>query len=353
MVTGMGLAGVLRQHYSKWLLYPLIGALVIANTINAGADLGAIGAAFNLLIPALSVRLLIVPIGLTVLLIEIWGSYRTIARALKWLTFSLFAYIATPFFAHPNLHAVLLGTVVPSLTLDRKFLAMIVAILGTTISPYLFFWQANQEVEEETAQGRVTVADREGATTTEMEDATTDVGIGMLFSNIVMYFIILATGATLFQSGKVTIESAADAALALRPLAGNLASLLFTLGIVGTGLLAVPILTASSAYAVAELFGWPAGLDRKPKKARAFYAVIALETVVAILMNYIGINPMKALVWTAVMNGFVAPPLLVVILITARDERIMGRWATGRWLNALGWFTVVTMTLAAVGLLFS
>jgi NRAMP (natural resistance-associated macrophage protein)-like metal ion transporter len=266
LVSGEGLASLLRKHYSRWLLYPAVLALVIANTINAGADIGAIAAAFNLLIP-IPAYWFVVPIVALILGLQIFGSYRLIANIFKWLTLALFAYIGAALLSKPNWSEVLHATFVPSVQLNAAFLATVVAILGTTISPYLFFWQADQEVEEQISMGRRRLWQRRGATNAEMRYAWWDVNIGMFFSNVVMYFIILATGATLFQSGQTTIQSATDAAQALRPLAGDAATALFALGLTGSGFLAAPILTGSAAFGVAEAFGWRRGLDEKPWRA--------------------------------------------------------------------------------------
>ena len=251
MVTGMGLAGVLRRHYPKALLYPVVAGLVVANTINAGADIGAIAAAVNLLVP-IPVTAMIVPSALAILALQVWGSYRLIATTFKWLTLALLAYIGAAFYARPDVWQVLHGTFIPTLTFDARFLTTLVAILGTTISPYLFFWQASQEVEEEISMGRRTLKARQGATDDELRYAGWDVVTGMFFSNVVMYFIILATAATLFKAGKTDIQSATEAAQALRPLAGDGAYILLALGLIGAGFLGVPILTGSSAYATAE-----------------------------------------------------------------------------------------------------
>jgi NRAMP (natural resistance-associated macrophage protein)-like metal ion transporter len=353
MVSGRGLAGVLRAHYPRWLLYPVVLTLLVANTINAGVDLGAIAAGINLLAPALPIALLVVPVTLLILVVQIWGSYRLIARIFKWLTLALFAYIGAAFFARPELGDVLRGTFLPAVHFDAAFLSMLVAILGTTISPYLFFWQSNLEVEEEKDRGRKRLWKRRGATDNELHYAAWDVNLGMLFSNVVMYFIILASAATLHRDGITNIESAADAARALRPLAGEWAQLLFTLGMVGAGLLAVPVLTTASAYAVCEAFGWKQGLNQKPWRARAFYAVIAVSTVAGMLINYAGINPVQALFWTAVINGFLAPPLLVVILLVANNRRVMGERTNGLGMNVLGWLTTALMFAAAVGLVLT
>jgi NRAMP (natural resistance-associated macrophage protein)-like metal ion transporter len=352
MVTGRGLADVVRKHYSRALLYPVVIGLLIANTINAGADIGAIAAAINLLVP-IPILAMIVPISIIILVIQIWGSYRLIAKTFKWLTLALFAYIASALYSKPNLGEVLRGTFVPTFRFDSTFLAMLVAILGTTISPYLFFWQANQELEEEISMGRTTLRQRKGATNKELKYAAWDTIIGMLFSNVVMYFIILATGATLFKAGKTDIQSATDAAQALRPLAGNGASILLALGLIGAGFLAVPILTGSGAYALAEALGWKRSLDDKPRRAKAFYAVITLSTLVGMLINFIGVNPIKALFWTAVINGFLAPPLLVVIMMIANNKKIMGDRVNGVWLNTLGWITTLAMFAAAIALVLT
>lgn len=349
MVSGRGLAGVLRQHYSKSLLYPAILGLVVANTINAAADLGAIAAAINLLIP-IRIVYLVLPVTLAILVIQIFCSYRTVANVFKWLTLALLAYIGSAFFAHPHASDVIRGTLVPGFSLNAKSISIVVAILGTTISPYLFFWQSNQEVEEQIEMGRTTLKQRKGATDNELKYAAWDVLTGMFFSNAVMYFIILATAATLFQTGKVDIQSATEAAQALAPIAGNAAKLLLAVGLIGAGLLAVPILTGSSAYAVAECFGWKHGLNRKLANAREFYALIAGSTVIAMLLNFVGINPIKALFWAAVLNGVLAPPILIVVMLISRNGEVMGIRKNGKLLNGLGWTTVVLMSAAVVGL---
>jgi NRAMP (natural resistance-associated macrophage protein)-like metal ion transporter len=240
MVGGQGLAGVIRDHYPRWLLYPVVLALLVANTINVGADLGAIAAAINLLVPALPPVWLVVPIALVILGLVVFGSYRLIARTFKWLPLALFAYIASSFLARPDWGEVLRGTLLPSFSMDSTFLTTLVAILGTTISPYLFFWQASHEVEEEVEMGRVRLWQRKGASDAELKYAAWDVNTGMCFSNVVMYFIILATAATLFKTGQTDINSATDATQALRPLAGDLAYVLLAAGLIGSGFLAVP-----------------------------------------------------------------------------------------------------------------
>jgi Mn2+/Fe2+ NRAMP family transporter len=331
-------------------LYLAVFSLVIANSINAGADIGAIAAGINLLLPV-PVWMMILPIALAVVALQIWGSYQFIANTFKWLTVALFAYVLSAFFCKPNFTEVLRNTFIPSFPWNKNFLALTVAILGTTISPYMFFWQSSQEVEEEIAAGRKTLKQRKGATDRELRYAALDVNLGMVLSNAVMYFIILSTAATLFKAGKTNIQSATDAAEALRPLAGRAAEALLAIGLIGAGFLAVPILTGSSAYAVAESFGWEHGFDKRPKRAKGFYWLIALSTFFGMSINFVGINPVKALFWTAVINGFLAPPLLILILMVSNNPKVMGERVNGKLLNSLGWFTAIVMSAAAVGLI--
>jgi NRAMP (natural resistance-associated macrophage protein)-like metal ion transporter len=352
MVSGMGLTAVLRRHYSRNLLYLAVSGLVIANTINAGADIGAMAAAINLLIPV-PIAALIVPIALVILALQIWGSYRLIAKTFKWLTLALFAYIGSALYAKPDALQVIKATFIPRLSFDAGFLSMLVALLGTTISPYLFFWQADQEVEEEIGFGRVTPAQRRGATDAEMKYARWDVYIGGFLSNLVMYFIILATAATLFKAGQTNIQSAADAAQALKPLAGRGSSVLLAIGLIGSGFLAVPILTGSSGYAVTAAFRGKYGFNQKLRHAKLFYGVIIGSTLVGLLINFVGINPIRALFLAAVINGFLAPPLLVVIMLIASNRKIMGDRVNGRWTNILGWTTTLVMFAAAVALVLT
>lgn len=245
------------------------------------------------------------------------------------------------------------ATFIPTVRFDSTYLATLVAILGTTISPYLFFWQASEEVEEEVSMGRKRLWQRVGATDEELKYAAWDVSLGMIFCNVVFYFVILGTASTLHVAGKTDIESVTDAAQALRPLAGQAASVLFALGIIGAGFLAVPVLTGSAAYAIAEAFGWEYGLDEKPENAKQFYAAIALSTAIGMLINFMGINPIKALFWTAVINGFLAPPLLVVIMLVANNKEVMGERTNGNWMNILGWITAVVMFAAAIALVLT
>jgi NRAMP (natural resistance-associated macrophage protein)-like metal ion transporter len=350
LVTGKGLGAVLRQYYHPAIAVPLVISLAIANTINAGADIGAIAASVNLILPV-RVEALIVPIAAMLLALMVWGSYRTIASIFKWLALALFAYIGAALFAHPNAIEVLKGTFVPRISWNGAYLATLVGILGTTISPYMFFWQATQEVEEDIDMGRVHQWQRTGTTDAELKYASWDINAGMLFSNIVMYFIILATAATLYKTGHTHINTAADAAQALEPIAGKAAGMLLALGMIGAGFLAVPILIGSSAYAMSEVFGWRYGLSKHPGRAPQFYVIIILAMVVGIELNFIGISPILALFWTAVLNGFLAPVLLLVIMLVSNNRKIMGDRTNGVGLNILGWATTIAMALAAVALI--
>jgi NRAMP (natural resistance-associated macrophage protein)-like metal ion transporter len=349
MVSGMGLAGVLRQHYPRWLLYPVVLALVVANTINAGADLGAIAAGLNLLVP-IPTPVLVVPVTLGILAVQVWGSYRLIATVFKWITLVLFAYVAAGLLAKPDLREVLLATLIPSFPRDGAFVSTLVAMVGTTLSPYLHFWQASQQVEEEVAKGRVRLWQRRGATRKEIEHAAIDVRAGMFFACLVMYFILLSTAATLFKAGQHEVATAADAAEALRPVAGDAATMLFAVGLIGAGMLAVPVLTTGAAYALAEAAGWRYGLNEEPKDAKQFYATIAALTLVGMALNYVGVNPITALVWAATINGLLAPVLLVVLLVVSNDRRVMGSRANGKRTNTLGALTALAAMAAAAGL---
>jgi len=353
MVTGTGLAGVLREHYPRWVLWTSLTTLILANTINAGADIGAIGAALNLFVP-IKVTLLVIPVTLLLLTFQVLGSYRLLTRIFKWLALALFAYIGAAILAKPDWGAVLKASLVPSWNSQPAYGMTLVAILGTTISPYLFFWQTNQEVEEEIEKGRVQHWQRLGASVSELNHAFWDVALGMFFCNLVFYFVIIAAGATLHQAGQTQIETAAQAAAALEPLAGPWAKALFAVGLIGAGLLAVPVLTGSSAYAVAEGLGHRHGLSQKPSQARLFYALIVLGTLAGLGLNYLGVSPIRALLLTAVLNGLMSPPLLVLILCVANNKKIMGCEHTNGWiLNFFAGLATLAMFAAAAGLFFT
>jgi NRAMP (natural resistance-associated macrophage protein)-like metal ion transporter len=349
LVTGKGLAGVLREHYHR-ALFPAVISLVIANTLNAGADIGAIAAAINLLVP-IPAMVFIVPVSLGIVALQVFGGYRLIDKVFKWLSLALLAYIGAALFARPDIVKVLLGSLVPTISFDPKYLGILVALLGTTISPYLFFWQASQEVEEQISIGRRTLRHRQGATRFELKYALWDTVAGMVFSEIVAYFIILTTGATLFVAGNHDVASATDAAQALRPLAGDASAALLAIGLIGAGVLAVPVLTGSAAYGVSEAFGWRSGLDRKPAAAWQFYLVIVAATLVGMAINFLGINAITALVLSAVLNGIIAVPLVFLVMVVCNDRAAMGQRTNGRLLNVVGWTTTIAMGLAAVGLI--
>ncbi|TMF80151.1 MAG: divalent metal cation transporter [Chloroflexi bacterium] len=349
LVSGTGLAGILKEHYPRWVLYPAVGLVVVANAVNIGADLGAIADAAGIIIGT-AVPWLVVPIALALVALQVFARYRFIERVFKYLTIALLAYVIDAVVVHPPLGETLRATIVPTISTDQNYTATLVAILGTTISPYLFFWQTSQEVEEEREAGRKTREQRRGASRFELRIATIDVTVGMLVSNLVMYFIILATALTLHANGKIDISTGADAAQALGPLAGDLAGLIFAFGMIGTGLLAVPVLAGASAYAVSETFGWREGLDEDWRTARPFYGIVALATIVGLVIPFTGVKPIDALFFTSVLNGVAAPFLLVVIMLAARNTKVMGQQTIGPVLTALGWITTVAMFAALVGL---
>ena len=349
LVSGRGLASVIRRRYSPRVLWGACALLVVANVINIGADLGGMAAVSEMVTGVRAVFWTPLYAGFIVSLL-FWSSYRQIARIFKWLTLVLFAYVLTAFLAHPDWGAVLRATVVPRVEWSNGFLAIFVGILGTTISPYLFFWQAAQEVEEDRAAGRRTVRQRRGATDAELRRARTDVVTGMFFSNLVMYFIILTTAATLHAGGQTTIATARQAAEALRPLAGEWAYWLFAIGLIGTGMLGVPVLAGSCAYAVAEAEIWRGSLEDTPRLARRFYAVVAVSMLVGLALNFVGLDAVTMLFWSAVVNGVLASPLIVLVVLLTSDPTVMGQRVNPPLLRWLGWATAVIMTAAAVGM---
>jgi NRAMP (natural resistance-associated macrophage protein)-like metal ion transporter len=351
LVTGKGLAGVLREHYHR-VLYPAVIALVIANTLNAGADIGAIAAAINLLVPV-PTMVFIIPVSVGIIALQLLGSYRLIEKVFKWLTLALLAYVGAALFSKPDALQVLAGTFIPTIKLEPAYIGILVALLGTTISPYLFFWQASQEVEDQISIGRRSLRHRQGVTRFELKYALWDTSAGMIFSEIVAYVIILASGATLFAAGKTDVTSATDAAQALRPLAGDAAAILLAVGLIGAGVLAVPVLTGSAAYAISESFSWRSGLDQKLSRAPRFYLVIVAATLTGMAINFLGINPITALVLSAVVNGLVAAPLLVLVMLVCNDPAAMGERTNGRLLNILGWTTTIVMAVASIGLILT
>ncbi len=355
IVTGKGIAKNIKLHYTKALLYPIVLLLLIANIINLGTDLGAMAAATQLLIP-IDFKFLTIIFTLIILFLEIFTSYRQYAKILKWLALSLFAYILTGLFIQNNWLKVLKFSIVPNIQFNFSFLFLIVGVLGTTISPYMMFWQANEEIEEEKTHH---ILPKSGGIPhvgiRYIGKMRLDTLLGMLFSEITTWFIIVTTAATLNMHGITDIQTASQAAQALEPLvhtfpyAGTIAKVLFSLGIIGTGLLAVPIFAAGASYAICEVFDLQEGLDRKFSQAKAFYLVILIATIVGLSINIIGINPIKALVYTAVINGIISVPLIGMILLITNNKKIMGGFTNHIWTNIIGITTFIIMGLAATG----
>ena len=349
MVTGSGLATNMAKRLPIWLTVPLALAVVAANIVNAGADLEGMAASAHMVagFPDIAWVLLF---GVVLVVLQVFCNFRTIFTVVKWLTVVLFAYIITAFVVHPSWLDVFRHLAVPEIHVNAAWLTTLMGVFGTTITPYLFFWQSDLEVEEEKSMGREHTEDRVGATPAEIADAHLDINIGMIFSNVVAFFIIVTTAATLYAHGHTNIQSAQDAARALEPLAGRFAYLLFTLGMVGTGLLAIPALVGSSAYVVAETVGWRRGLDMKLKRAPGFYGALVVGMIVAIGMGFFRVDPIHALYWSAVINGVVAVPLLAVIVWFASSRAIMGEWRSSPIARVWGWGTVATMGAAAIAM---
>lgn len=345
--TGRGIAQNLKEHYPRPLLRFVVLLLLVANVINLGADLGAMGAALGLIVPG-PVLPATIAFGLVSILLEVFVSYSRYASVLKWATLSLFSYFAVVMLANVDWYAAIKGTVIPAFSFDSDHAMALVAVLGTTISPYLFFWQSAQEVEEQHRRHVKPLMVSPKTAGAELKRIRTDTLVGMSFSNLTAIVIVIATAATLHQAGITQIDSAVEAATALRPLAGDLAFALFALGIISTGLLAVPVLAGSAAYAVAETFGWREGLDQRPHEAKAFYAVITLSTLAGVAMNFLSINPMKALYWSAVVNGLLSPPLMIVTMLIASNRAVMGELVITRGLAIGGWISTAVMTIVAV-----
>ena len=344
--TGKGIAQNLRQHYRPAVLRAVVILLLIANVINLGADLGAMGAVLALIVPG-PMLLFTALFGVASVVLEVWLSYARYASILKWSTLSLFSYVAVVFVSHVPWGEAIRNTLVPTFNFDKDHAMALVAIFGTTISPYLFFWQAGQEVEEQHRRHVKPLMVTPKTAGVELKRIRTDTLVGMGFSHLTALFIIIATAATLHAHGITNVTSAAQAAEALRPIAGQFAFALFAVGIIGTGLLAVPVLAGSAAYAVSETFDWTEGLDREPREAKAFYTVIALATLGGVALNFIGIDPMSALYWAAVVNGLLAPPLMVVTMLIARNPAVMGDLVIGRALAFGGWLATAVMWLVA------
>ena len=350
IITGRGLAGNLRLHHPKWVLWGACILLLIANTVNIGADLAGMAEATELITGVSSMVWTPVYTAVIVSLL-VWSSYRRIARYFKWLTLVLFAYIGAAFLSHPDWKAIAISTLSPHVEWSGEYLSVLVGIFGTTISPYLFFWQASQEVEEERALGRKTVPERRGATPDELRDARNDTITGMFFSNVIMFFIILTTAATLHGHGLTHITTAREAAEALRPLAGAGAYALFTLGLIGTGMLSVPVLAGSSAYAISEAAKWPNSLEYRPRRARQFYYVIAVSMALGLILDYTGFNAVTMLFGAAVVNGVLASPLILLVLLLTNNGKVMQRHTNPPFLRFLGLTAFLVMSFAAIAMM--
>jgi NRAMP (natural resistance-associated macrophage protein)-like metal ion transporter len=359
LVTGHGLAAIIKQHFPRWVLYVVAFLLVAANTLNIGADIEAMAASIHLVFPIVPTAisaLLVVALTLTLL---VFMSYKTYVKYLKWVALVLFSYLIVAFLSHVDWGVALKSLVVPAITLDAGYITMLVAILGTTISPYMFFWQANMEVEEAIASGSITSSDPQLKHPRKLflgrraiNDMQIDINVGMFYSELIMFFIIVSTASTIYKAGAKDVGQLDLAGIAqvLRPLAGDAAYLLFTLGIVGIGLLAIPVLAGSAAYALSEVFGWEEGLDKKFHEAKGFYIAIILATLVGLALVFIGVDPVAALYYSAVINGVVAVPLLVIIFMIGNNKKILGERTSGKLSNLLLTITALLMGGAAAGL---
>src|ERR1700722_3713373 len=352
-VTGCGLAANLRKNYPKPVLFSVLLLMSAANVFNLGADIGAMGASVALLLPGTGILFAVI-FGVVSLLAVLFIPYTTYAKYLKWLTLSLFAYVGVAFLAHVPWRTVLTATLIPHMALGRESWVALIAVLGTTISPYLFFWQASQEAEEvKNNRGEKALKRAPGQAPEQLERIRMDTLVGMGFSNLVAFFIILTAASTLHVHGITDVSSCAQAASMLRPIAGRFATILFVFGVVGTGLLAVPVLAVSAAYGIGEGFQWKTGLENKPKQAPRFYAAISIATVIGLAMNFLHIDPVRALVWAAVLNGLAAAPLMVVIMLMASNRKVMGKFALPSYLLWMGWIATGVMTVVCVGVIAS
>lgn len=347
LVTSQGLTGTIKRNYSRPLLYLMLLFSFPAIVMNIGADIAGMGAVGNLLFPALPSIYFSVFFTIVLLILMVYLPYQRIAKVLKYLCVVLLVYFIVPFLYKQDIGAIIVGTLIPTVHFDKDFVAILVGILGTTISPYLFFWQATMEAEEVSHSKRKLVVDGK-----VIEDMRQDVDFGMLFSNLVMFFIILTTGTVLFDGHIHQIDTVEDAAKALRPLAGESAYLLFAIGIIGTGLLAIPVLSGSLSYIVTETFGWQKGLDKKFHEAKAFYVIIAISLLLGLSLNYIGISPIQALIYSAILYGLTAPVLIAIILHISNNKKIMGKYTNGKVSNFLGFAALILMSVAAGVLIY-
>jgi Mn2+/Fe2+ NRAMP family transporter len=353
LVTGRGLAGNIRIHYPKRVLYICTVLLFIANSLNIGADLGAMAKGMQLLLPHVPFEVFLLLFTLASLGLQIFISYGHYAKYLKYLALVLFSYILSAIVVKPNTYEVLRHAVVPSISFTKDQIVLICAILGTTISPYLFFWQTSQEVEEKILHGKTNIRLREGANKVEVKKMRIDVWSGMIFSNLVMFFIIAVCAATLNSHGIFNIATAEDAAKALRPIAGEYAYLLFAVGIIGTGFLAIPILAGSASYAISESMKWKHGLYRKLKAAPSFYGIIIIATMIGFFLNFVGIDPIKALLYSAIVNGLISPVILFFIVKISSNKKTMGDWVNNEWITGIGWYVVILMTVVSAATIYA
>jgi NRAMP (natural resistance-associated macrophage protein)-like metal ion transporter len=346
-VTSEGLAGTLKTHYSKPVLYVMVFFSFPAIVMNIGADIAGMGAVGALLFPSIQAAYCSVVVTILLLIVIVYLPYRKFAAVLKYLCVVLLVYLIVPFLNRQDWLAIAKATVIPTIKFDKEFIGILVAILGTTISPYLFFWQATMEGEERKLRKKTLVVDKK-----IMHDMKEDVDVGIVFSNLVMFFIILTGGTVLFNGGIHQIDTVEQAAQALMPLAGRSAYLFFAIGVIGTGLLAIPVLSGSLSYIVTETFGWKKGLDKKFHEAKAFYSIIAISLLLGLSLNYIGISPIKALIYSAILYGLTAPVLIAIIIHIANNKKVMGKYTNGRISNIFGFLTLLFMTFAAVALVY-
>jgi Mn2+/Fe2+ NRAMP family transporter len=347
--SGQGLVGAIKTRFPRWVLIAVAIGAVAGNTVEAAADLGGIAAALNLLVPV-SIVALVVIVAAIIMAVQWYGSYTWIRAVFRWLALVLVVYVVAAIMMHP---AALSGARAAPLRLNRDYFAILVALVGASLSPYLYIWQASQEVEEDVSMGRRRLSDRKGTTKAALRSRAGDVLAGMAFSSVVMYCIILTTASTLYPAGAGRLSSAAEAARALQPLAGPLAGLLFALGVIGVGFLAVPVMTVGAAYVVCDACGWKSGLSARPRDAKQFYFVIAATTVIAVAINFLGANPMHTLVAAGVVQGMLAPGLLLLMMLMTSNRALMGGWSNSRAINVLGWATTGVVSAAAVLLIVS
>ena len=347
IVTKMGLTGAIKKYYSKPVLYLMLICSFPAIVLNIGADIAAMGAVGNLLFPSIHASLFSVFFTIFLLVMIIYLPYHKIASILKYLCIVLLVYFIVPFLYHQDFGAILKSTFIPTIHFEKAYIAILVGILGTTISPYLFFWQASVEVEEQKQLKTKLIVNKK-----VMDNMTNEVDFGMTFSGLIMYFIILTTGTVLFQAGVTQIDTVEQAAMALKPLVGNSAYLLFAIGVIATGLIAIPVLSGSLSYMFTETFGWEQGLDKKFHEAKGFYVIIAISLIMGLGLNYIGVSPIKALIYTAILYGITAPVIIGLILLISNNKKIMGKHTNSITANVLGMMALLIMTAAALGFLY-